>query len=323
MNPTVICALYKFTVLYNLERLRRRVLAVMRENAVRGTLVLAEEGVNGTIAGRRAGVDAVLAWLRRQPGLEGIEAGESFADAPPFKRARVKIRREIVTLGVDGIKAGRAGVRVEPRDWNRLIDDDDVLLVDTRNDYEVAIGAFEGALNPHTTNFREFPAFAARHLSPNNRQKIAMYCTGGIRCEKSAAYLRQRGFEQVFHLKGGILNYLACVPEAESRWRGECFVFDDRVSVDHRLRRGAYDQCHACRRPLSAADKRSEQYAPGVSCPACYGRRTADDRRRFHQRQKQVALAAARGAVHLGPEAMAGACSNLNPTPPRACPAGG
>ena len=307
-NPTtqaVVCALYRFAALDGLERLRLGLLSVMRGHGVRGTVVLASEGINGTLSGARGGVDAVLAWLDCQPGLGGIEGGESFTETVPFKRARVKIRREIVTLGVDGVDPRRAGVRVEPKDWNALIDADDVLVVDTRNAYEVKIGSFEGALNPHTTNFREFPDFAERHLDPRRHPKIAMYCTGGVRCEKSTAYLKQRGFEQVFHLKGGILKYLNDVPEAESRWRGECFVFDDRVTVDHRLKRGGYDQCHACRLPLSAADKRSDKYTPGASCPSCHDRLSDADKRRFLQREKQVALAAGRGAVHIGPEAMA------------------
>ena len=304
MTQKIVCALYKFTALENLEELRLGLLAVMKDNGVRGTVLLAGEGVNGAISGGRGGVDGVLSWLGRWPGLDGIEFGESFTDAAPFRRTKVKLKREIVTMGVAGIDPRRSGDRVDPRDWNALLDDDDVLVIDVRNAYEVKIGAFEGALNPGTTNFREFPGFADAHLDPRKHKKIAMYCTGGIRCEKSTAYLKQRGFEQVFHLKGGILKYLACVPEAESRWRGECFVFDERVAVDHRLNKGGYDQCHACRAPISEADKRSDQYIPGASCPHCHARVSAADRARFLQRQKQVELAAERGAVHLGPEAM-------------------
>ena len=306
MTQTVVYTLYKFTALENPQRLRLRLLSVMKANGVRGTLLLAPEGINGTICGVRAGVDAVLGWLGRQPGLDGIAPGESLADAAPFKRTRVKLKKEIVTMGVAGIDPGRSGVHVDPRAWNALIDEDDTLVVDVRNTYEVKIGSFEGALNPGTANFREFPAFADAHLTPHKHKKIAMYCTGGIRCEKSTAYLKQRGFERVFHLKGGILNYLEVVPEAESRWRGECFVFDDRVAVDHRLNKGAYDQCHACRSPISETDKRDARYIPGAACPHCHDRVSAAARARFVERQKQVDLAADRGAVHIGPRAMAG-----------------
>lgn len=318
MAETVICTLYRFTPIAEPEKWRARLLAVMQKNGVLGTLVLAGEGINGTVAGGRAGVDAVLAWLRRQPGLDGLEARESFAEAPPFKRARVKIRREIVTLGVHGVDVARAGEHVEAEDWNALIDDDEVLVIDTRNEYEVSIGAFAGAVNPHTANFREFPDFAARQLDAGRGRPIAMYCTGGIRCEKSTAYLKRRGFERVYQLKGGILNYLASVPESQSRWRGECFVFDERVTVDHRLRRGRYDQCHACRMPISDADKRSDQYTPGAGCPHCFKRIPAARRSRFLQREKQMALAARRGMAHIGPEAMAacggGHCGNARPS---------
>ena len=305
MANIVVCALYQFAVLDDPARLRAGLLAVLGANGVRGTLLVAREGVNGTICGSRDGVDAVLGWLGRQPGLDGIQASESYIDAAPFKRTRVKLKKEIVTLGVADLDPTRCGVHVDPQAWNALLEDD-VLVVDVRNEYEVKIGAFAGALNPHTTNFREFPAFADRHLAPYKHQKIAMYCTGGIRCEKSTAYLRQQGFEQVFHLKGGILKYLEAVPEAESRWRGACFVFDERVAVDHRLQKGAYDQCHACRSPISEADKASDQYIPGAACPHCHDRVSAAARAGFVERQKQVQLAAGRGTEHLGPRAMAG-----------------
>ncbi len=304
MTPIIVCALYKFTALDNLKALRPRLLAAMRGNGVCGTVLLAHEGINGTIAGARGGVDAVLSWLERQPGLHGIEIKQSLADARPFKRTKVKLKREIVSMGVDDLDPNQSGERVEPEDWNALMDDDDVLVVDVRNTYEVKIGSFAGALNPHTTNFREFPAFADAQLDSRKHKKIAMYCTGGIRCEKSTAYLKQRGFEQVFHLHGGILKYLECTPGAESRWRGECFVFDDRVAVDHQLNKGGYDQCHACRSPISEADKRSEQYIPGASCPHCHDKVSTHDKTRFLQREKQVALAHERGRVHFGPEAM-------------------
>lgn len=304
MKPIVVCALYQFTALEGLAALRLRLWSVMAKNDVRGTLLLAPEGVNGTICGARVGVDAVLSWLAQQPGLGGIQPKESVTDTPPFKRTKVKIKREIVTLGVADLDPSQAGIAVAPPDWNALLDDDEVLVVDTRNEYEVKIGSFDGAVNPHTTNFREFPEFADRHLDARKHPKIAMFCTGGIRCEKSTAYLKQKGFAQVFHLKGGILKYLEDVPPAESRWRGECFVFDERVTVDQQLNKGSYAQCHACRMPISAADQRSEKYIPGASCPHCYARVSAADRARFLEREKQVTLATSRGVAHIGPEAM-------------------
>lgn len=304
MPPIVVCALYKFTALDNLEQLRLSLLAVMKAHDVRGTLLLADEGINGTIAASRSGVDAVLAWLNRQPRLGGIQPSESFTDVAPFKRSKVKLKQEIVTFGVTGIDPAQSGECVAPKNWNALLEADDVLVVDVRNRYETKIGAFEGAVNPDTTNFREFPAFAEQHLDQHKHKKIAMYCTGGIRCEKSTAYLKQRGFDQVFHLRGGILNYLACVPQVESRWQGECFVFDDRVAVTHQLDKGSYAQCHACRSPLSQAEQRSDKYIPGAACPHCHDQASAADRVRYLERQKQVDLASERGVVHIGPKAM-------------------
>lgn len=308
MPPIAVYALYKFTALEpaGLPSLRARLLSVLQKHGVRGTLLLAAEGINGTICGRRDEVEAALAWLARQPQLHDLTPRVSFTDRAPFKRTKVKIKREIVTMGVPNLnpQQQRRGAYVKPQAWNALMEDAAVLVVDTRNQYEVKIGSFPRAMHPGTTNFREFPGFAERRLHPRKQHKIALYCTGGIRCEKAAAYLQQRGFEQVFQLQGGILNYLAKVPPAESRWRGECFVFDDRVSVDHRLQQGSYDQCHACRQPLSEADQQSRHYTPGASCPACYPRVSSADRRRFLQRQKQVQLAAQRGTMHLGGEAM-------------------
>ena len=311
MSGFVISAFYRFTPLREsgLERLRRRALAVMRECGARGSILLAPEGINGSIAGERGGVDAVLAKLGEEPGLENLAAttAETFAAEIPFKRAKVKIKKEIVTLGVPGLDARDAGERVAPEDWNALLEDEEILLVDARNTYEIAIGGFSGALNPQTENFREFPEFAAQHLDARAHSGaggVAMYCTGGIRCEKASAYLKTRGFARVFQLHGGVLNYLARVRGGDSRWRGECFVFDERVSVDRDLQRGAYQQCHACRRPLSRADLQSPHYTAGASCPHCHADTTADARARFAERQKQTELAARRGRAHLGPMAM-------------------
>jgi UPF0176 protein len=221
----------------------------------------------------------------------------------PFYRSRVKLKREIVTMGVEDLDPANAGCYVEPADWNRLISDPGVTVIDTRNDYETGIGSFENAIKPGTASFRDFPAFVRENLDPGKHPRIAMFCTGGIRCEKSTAYLRERGFDEVYHLRGGILNYLGQVPESESLWRGECFVFDNRVSVDHALEKGSYDQCHACRRPVSEADKQSERYQPGVSCPACYGHKSDSARAGYREREKQVRLARARGESHIGADA--------------------
>jgi len=304
MPGIVISAFYRFTPLGGLERLRRRAWSAMRECQVRGSVLLAAEGINGCIAGSRAGVDAMRAWFDAQPGLAHIESKESFAEEIPFKRARVKVKKEIVSMGVARLDARDAGELVRPEEWDALLDDEETLLVDARNQYEIAIGGFAGALNPQTENFREFPAFAARRLDAHAHRNIAMYCTGGIRCEKASAYLKTRGFARVLQLQGGILNYLARGGEGKSRWRGECFVFDERVSVDRHLRRGAYEQCHACRRPLSHAERQSAHYIRGASCPHCHAKTTAAARARFAERQMQTELAARRGRAHLGPEAM-------------------
>ena len=268
---------------------------------VKGTLLLAREGLNGTIAGTRQGIDMILSWLKKQPGLENLEYKESLSDEPPFRRSKVKLKKEIVTMGVDGIDPRYSvGTYVDPQDWNSLLDDPDVVLVDTRNDYEVSVGTFEGAINPNTLSFREFPDYVQKNLDVKKHKKVAMFCTGGIRCEKSTAYLKQQGFSEVFHLKGGILKYLEHVPKQESKWQGECFVFDDRVTVDHDLNPGSFDQCHACRIPISEKDKLSDHYVPGVSCPYCWNKTSDQDKARFSERQKQMKLAAERGEDHIG-----------------------
>ncbi len=300
----VVCALYKFTRLENFAELREPLLAVMEKNGVRGTLLLAAEGINGTIAASREGIDQLLDWLQSQAGLGAMDYKESYHHRLPFNRTKVKLKKEIVTMGVESIDPNRSvGTYVNPQDWNDLISDPDVVLVDTRNDYEYEIGTFENAINPDTESFREFPAYVKQNLDPAKHKKVAMFCTGGIRCEKSTAYLKEQGFDEVYHLKGGILKYLEEVPESKSLWRGECFVFDDRVAVNHRLQKGQYDQCFACRYPITEEDKRSEQYIKGVSCPRCYSRQTTQQRARFEERQKQVQLAKARGERHIGADA--------------------
>lgn len=299
----VIAALYRFVQLDNFEALRQPLLQVMLDNQVRGTLLLAAEGINGTVAGAGAGVEKLLDFLRQDPRLRDFDCKLCYDAEMPFYRSRVKLKREIVTMGVDGIDPANSGTYVSPADWNRLISDPEVTLIDTRNDYESAIGSFENAVFPNTSSFRDFPAYAAENLDPKKHRKIAMFCTGGIRCEKSTAYLREQGFDEVYHLKGGILKYLEEIPPSESLWHGECFVFDNRVSVNHALEKGSYDQCHACRRPITDAEKASDKYQPGVSCPACYDDKSDAARRRFREREKQLRLARERGEQHIGADA--------------------
>lgn len=300
-EPFVVCALYKFVTLTNFEEIRDPLLSVMKEYNVRGTLLLAIEGINGTVAGSRAAIDGVLEWLRNDVRLADIDVKESLSAKAPFLRTKVKLKKEIVTMGVEGIDPNQVvGTYVEPKDWNALISDPDVLLVDTRNDYEVQVGTFKHALNPNTVSFREFPQYVEGHLDPQKHKKVAMFCTGGIRCEKSTAYLKEQGFDEVYHLKGGILKYLEQVPEEETLWQGECFVFDDRVTVDHQLQKGHYDQCHACRLPITEHDKESDHYVPGVSCHFCFDKTSIEQRERFLEREKQMRLAETRGEVHLG-----------------------
>ena len=304
-QPTItVCALYHFARLDHFESLKPPILSLMERREIRGTLLLAKEGINGTVAGKQTDIDALLAHLTAIDGLEGLSWKLSYDDEMPFYRSRVKLKKEIVTMGVEDIDPNHiVGTYVEPGDWNALISDPEVLVIDTRNEYEVDIGTFQGAINPHTETFREFPDYVERELNPQTHKKVAMFCTGGIRCEKSTAYLKQQGFDEVYHLKGGILKYLEEVPSSESMWQGECFVFDNRVAVDHELQPGSFDQCHACRRPITEADKASNAYQKGVSCPHCIDQQTADQRQRFMERQKQVDLAKQRGETHIGSDA--------------------
>ncbi|MCR8922599.1 rhodanese-related sulfurtransferase [Dasania sp. GY-MA-18] len=305
MSQIVVCALYKFVTLENFEALREPLREVLVANQVKGTLLLAQEGINGTIAGPRVGIDAVLAWLKSDPRLAELETKESYTDKPPFYRTKIKLKKEIVTMGVEGIDPKRVvGTYVQPKEWNALISDPEVLVVDTRNDYEYQVGTFEGAVNPNTTTFREFPDYVKQNLDPSKHKKVAMFCTGGIRCEKSTAYMKEQGFDEVYHLHGGILKYLEEVPEEETKWQGECFVFDDRVTVNHKLEKGDYDQCHACRLPITEQDKQSQHYQPGVSCPYCFDKVTEEQRQRFAEREKQIQLAKQRGEAHLGSDAV-------------------
>lgn len=295
-----IAALYHFTRFADPSALQAPLLDLCRAQGVKGSLLLAHEGINGTIAGNREGIDLVLAHLRCLPGCDGLEWKESFADKPPFGRMKVRLKKEIVTMGQPDINPrARVGHYVDAKNWNALIADPDVAVIDTRNDYEVAIGTFQGAVDPNTHAFGDFPAWWQDNKQRFTGKRIAMFCTGGIRCEKSTNYLLGQGVEDVFHLKGGILKYLEDVPADESLWQGQCFVFDQRVSVGHGLVPGDYDMCHACRRPVSAQDKTESQYEQGVSCHRCAGEHTDEDRTRFRERNHQLALAKSRGQRHF------------------------
>lgn len=299
VEPIVVAAMYKFVTLSDYVALREPLHAVMVENGVKGTLLLAEEGINGTVSGTREGIDALLAWLRSDSRLVDIDHKESQCDDQPFYRTKVKLKKEIVTLGVPGVDPNkRVGTYVEPKDWNALITDPEVLLIDTRNDYEVAIGTFQGAIDPKTQSFREFPDYIRAHFDPSKHKKVAMFCTGGIRCEKASSYMLTEGFEEVYHLKGGILKYFEEVPQDETQWQGDCFVFDNRVTVRHDLSEGDYDQCHACRAPVDANDRASAHYSPGISCPHCWDSLSEKTRRSAIDRQKQIEIAKARNQPH-------------------------
>ena len=295
------CALYKFVSLPGFTGLQAPLQKIMSDNNVFGTLLLAAEGINGTIAGLPSDVQAVLGWLEQQPLLSGIDQKNSYHSEIPFYRSKVKLKKEIVTMGVEGIDPKLVvGTYVKPNEWNALISDPDVMVVDTRNDYEVEIGTFKNAIDPQTKTFRDFPAWAEKNLDKEKHKKVAMFCTGGIRCEKSTAYMKEQGFDEVYHLEGGILKYLEEVPKDQTLWEGECFVFDNRVAVGHDLKRGSYDQCHACRMPITEQEKLSEFYQQGLACHHCHDV-VADDRKaRFAERQKQVELAKQRGEEHIG-----------------------
>ncbi|OYU01721.1 MAG: hypothetical protein CFE36_09550 [Sphingomonadaceae bacterium PASS1] len=301
--PIKVAALYRFANFTQPEMLQPQIAAWCAEHGLKGTILVATEGVNGTVAGTEAGIDAVVAHLRTLPGCAELDVKYSHANEMPFYRLKVRLKKEIVTLGVDGIDPKReVGTYVQPEHWNALISDPDTVLIDTRNDYEVAIGTFEGAVDPRTKSFSEFPEWFRAHRDElaAGKTKFAMFCTGGIRCEKSTAFLKAEGVDEVYHLEGGILRYLENIPEAESKWQGECFVFDERVSVKHGLELGEMELCHACRRPISQEDKTSAHFIEGVACPACYAERTDEDRARFAERQKQIALAKKRGKQHIG-----------------------
>lgn len=302
-SPVTVAALYRFTRFEDPAALRGPLLALCEKVGTKGTLLLAREGINGTIAGSANAIAQVLAHIRKLPGCAELEVKFSHAQSPPFHRMKVRLKREIVTMGEPDIDPRESvGRYVAPEDWNDLISDPDTIVIDTRNDYEVAAGTFKGAIDPGTRSFREFPEWFRRHREEllSGRKKVAMFCTGGIRCEKSTSFLRKEGVEEVYHLKGGILKYLEQVPPEQSLWDGECFVFDERVTVRHGLEPGNYGLCRACRRPVSPEDQASPDYVEGVSCPHCIEERSEEQRARYAERQRQEELARKRGMAHVG-----------------------
>lgn len=301
MSNIIVAALYKFVFLEDFEALRIPLLKICQFHKTKGTLLLAQEGINGTIAGTQEGIDGVLSYLCADARFCDLEYKESFAQTMPFFRMKVRLKKEIVTLGVPGVDpAQKKGTYVEPEQWNDLVKDPDVFVIDVRNAYEVAIGKFKGAINPKTQSFREFPQFVQAHLDPKKHKKIAMSCTGGVRCEKASSYMLQAGFEEVYHLKGGVLKYLEKIPAHESLWEGECFVFDQRTAVKEGLNTGDFSTCYACRYPLSPEDRASPEFEEGISCPHCSQIHSFEKKRRFAERQRQCRRAAAQGLKHLG-----------------------
>jgi len=296
-----VVAFYKFVPLAAIRNLQTELLGICKGADLQGTILLAHEGVNGTIAGSRDGVDELFRFFRQYPGFEDLAGKISYCNQNPFHRMKVRLKKEIVTLGVDGIDPRReVGEYVAPEHWNDLISQPEVRLIDTRNDYEVALGTFAGAENPQTGSFRDFPAWVEKNLDTDKDQQLAMFCTGGIRCEKSTAYLKELGYKNVYHLEGGILNYLEKVPAEKSLWQGDCFVFDNRVTVDHDLGEGRYELCPACRMPLSEKDRESPKFEKNVSCPLCFDRLTPERRASLEERGRQIELAEARGEKHIG-----------------------
>lgn len=297
----VVAALYKFADFKDFRQQQQKLQELCKEQRVRGTLLLAHEGINGTIAGSREGIDAVLAYIRSLAGFADCEHKESFCDEQPFLRMKVRLKKEIVTSGVPELANPHVhvGDYLEPEAWNELIANPETIVVDTRNDYEVALGTFRGAVDPKTKTFREFPEFVEQ-MNFDKTKPVAMFCTGGIRCEKATAYMKSVGYENVYHLKGGILKYLETMPKDKSLWQGECFVFDNRVTVDHDLAVGHHELCHGCRNPIDDEAKLSPKYEEGVSCPQCFDLRTEAQKQSARERQKQIMIAKSRNHQHIG-----------------------
>jgi len=301
MKEFTIASLYKFVNIDELETFRKELLAKCRKFGIKGTFIISSEGINGTVAGTGENIESILNYLNEDKKFRDIECKYSFDDKIPFYRMKVKIKEELIPIGVDGVDPlEKVGTYVSPSDWNKLIKDPDVLLIDVRNRYEIEVGNFRGALSPEIDNFRYFPEFVEKNLDPEKNRKVAMYCTGGIRCEKASSYMLLKGFKEVYHLKGGILKYLEDVPKKNSIWDGECFVFDNRASVDHDLQNGVYDLCHNCRFPVSPEDMESVNYEKGISCPRCYDSISPERRTSLEERNRQIRLAKERNQMHLG-----------------------
>ncbi len=298
-------AFYQFITLDNKNSIQEKIQIFCGVNNIKGTILLADEGINGTISGRENNIRNFLQFVKKESFLSGIfsqlEHKESWATKNPFYRMKVRLKKEIVALGVDGVSpTKKVGKYVKPEDWNNLISDPNTIIIDTRNNYEVDIGTFKNAINPNIATFRELPNFVENNLKPKTRKKIAMFCTGGIRCEKATSLMIEKGFQDVYHLKGGILKYLETIDKDKSLWEGECFVFDERVAVTHGLNEGKYDQCYACRHPLSPDEMNSSYYIKHISCPYCYNKLTDKKKSSVIERQKQIELAKLRGEVHIG-----------------------
>lgn len=304
MPPYVVTALYKFVDLPTFESYQKPLKQFCLNHQIYGTLLLAREGINGTVAGSKHSIEKFHTYIKSMPEFRDIDHKESWAETQPFQRMKVRLKQEIVALGdphVDPTKT--VGDYVSPADWNAIISDPDVINIDTRNDYEVAIGTFKGAVNPNTTSFKDFKDYVRNTLDPKKHKKVAMFCTGGIRCEKASSFMLNEGFETVYHLQGGILKYLEDISESDSMWQGDCFVFDDRVSVTHGLELGQHTECHACRMPIKPEDMKKDSFELGVSCYHCIDNTDADFKNRMRERQKQIALSTARGEKHFSEEA--------------------
>ena len=300
-NRVVVLSFYKFVDLDGLEEIKALLFSLCEKNGINGTFILASEGINATVAGPREGIDRLIAYLESDMRLSGVRYKLNYNERSPFHRLKVKFKKELVPMDVRGVEPQRlSGRRVPPEKWNELISRPDVLLIDTRNSYEHRVGTFRGAANPETAHFREFPEYVRENLDPRKHREIAMFCTGGIRCEKATSYLLEKGFQRVYQLEGGVLSYLEQVPLEQSFWEGECFVFDDRTSVDHDLEKGTWSTCRSCRAPVSAEDRKSKGFREGISCPRCHGRLTPERISSLEERQKQMRLARERNQKHLG-----------------------
>ena len=298
-------AFYQFVSLKNIDQLQAFILKFCQKNSIKGTILLASEGINGTISGDEKKIQKFIEFIKEDSffknNFKNLEHKESWASKNPFYRMKVRLKKEIVALGVDGVSpTDKVGKYINPEDWNKLIEDPDTIVIDTRNNYEVDIGSFKNALNPQTETFREFPSYIDENLNNNQTKKVAMFCTGGIRCEKATSLMLEKGFKDVYHLKGGILKYLENIPKEESLWEGECFVFDQRVAVTHGLDEGQYDQCYACRHPLSPEELESNQYTKGISCPYCFNKLSDKKKAGVIERQKQIMLSKSKGENHIG-----------------------